>query len=188
MPTKRGVRVVLLVEDEALERFVRCVLLAFGFRTRDIRVERSPKGQGSGKDWVTRNYPAEVRVHRSKAGYQQNIALVVGVDADEQTVVERVRKLDLALEGAGLGKREPVEKLCLMIPRWHIETWLLYLSGFEVDEETTYKNDPRIKNVDYAPVADEFVRRYRNWKQGNLIETTLLAMITAFEEMKRLDL
>ena len=71
MPTKRGVRVVLLVEDEALERFVRRVLLAFGLRTRDIRVERSPKGQGSGKDWVTRNYPAEVRAHRSKAGYQR---------------------------------------------------------------------------------------------------------------------
>ena len=75
-----------------------------------------------------------------------------------------------------------------MIPRWHIETWLLYLSGFEVDEETKYKNDPRIKNVDYAPIADEFVRRYRNWKQGNLTETTLLAMIMAFEEMKRIGL
>ena len=89
MPTRRGIRVVLLVEDEALECFVRRVLLAFSFQTRDIRVKRAPKGKGSGKDWVTSNYPDEVRTHRSKA-YQQNIAIVVGIDADEDKVDKRV--------------------------------------------------------------------------------------------------
>ena len=98
------------------------------------------------------------------------------------------RKLDAALEDAGLKKRQPGEKFCLIIPRWHIETWLVYLSGFETDEEQRYKNDRRIKDVAYAAIADEFVRRYRNWKQGNTTETTLPAMIVAFEEMKRLDL
>ncbi|MFI5455938.1 MAG: hypothetical protein ACHRXM_10855 [Isosphaerales bacterium] len=45
-----------------------------------------------------------------------------------------------------------------------------------------------IRQVDYVTIADEFVRRYRNWKQGSTTETTLSAMIAAFGEMKRLDL
>ena len=188
MPTKRGVRVVLLVEDEALECFVRRVLLAFGFQTRDIRVKRSPKGKGSAKDWVTRNYPDEVRVHRSKSGYQSNIALVVGTDGDERTVQERVRALDAGLEGAGLEKRKIEERFCLIIPKWHIETWLMALSGFEVDEAKNYKNDPRIKDVDYVTTANEFVGRYRNWKQGNPAQLTPPSMIIAFGEMKRIGL
>jgi len=180
---------VLLVEDEALECFVRRVLLAFGFRRRDIYVKRAPKGQGSAKAWVTRNYPEEVRTHRSKAGYQENIALVVGIDADEKAVEDRARELDAALEGAGLKKRDLGEKFCLVIPKWNIETWLVYLTGFDVQEDLDdYKNHRSLKNVDYATIADEFVLRYRSWKQGKPVETTPRSMISAFEEMQRFGL
>lgn len=189
MSTRRGVRILLLVEDGALECFVRRVLNVFDIQTRDIRVARSPKGRGSAKDWVTRNYADEVRSHRSKARYQENIAIVVGVDADEKTVEEQARKLDTALEDAGLEKRQAADKFCLIIPKWNIETWLAYLSGNGVDESRRdYKNHPSIKNIDYVKVAEEFVRRHRNWKQGDTTETTVPSMIAAFEEMKRLTL
>ena len=59
MSTKRGVRVVLLVEDEALERFVRRVLLAFGFQTRDIRVKRVPERAGLGERLGHEELPRE---------------------------------------------------------------------------------------------------------------------------------
>ncbi|MGO9470159.1 MAG: hypothetical protein ACLQIB_22410 [Isosphaeraceae bacterium] len=189
MASKRGVRVVLLVEDEALERFIRRAFYAFGFQTRSVRVERSPKGRGSAKDWVTRSYTEEVGDHRGKARYQENIAVVVGIDADEKTVEKQARKLDTALEGAGLQKRQADEKFCLIIPKWNIETWLVYLSGEALDEDRSdYKNHQSVKKVDYVKVAEEFVRRYRNWKQGNTTETSLPSMIAAFEEMRRLDL
>lgn len=96
--------------------------------------------------------------------------------------------MDAALENAGLEKRKSGEKLCLIIPKWHIETWLVSLSGFEVDEERKYKNDPGIKNVEYVRVANEFVERYRNWKQGDPTQLTPSSMITSFEEMKRINL
>jgi hypothetical protein len=189
MPTKLGIRALLLVEDEALERFIRRVLLSLGFQTRDIRVKRCPKGQGSAKDWVRRNYPQEARSHRSRASYQENIALIVGTDADELEVVERVRTLDDALVDAGLEIRQPDEKIFLVVPKWNIETWLVHLNGDEVDESRDdYKNDRRIRNVAYAKTAVAFVERYRKWKQGNVVETTPPSMIMTFEEMKRFGL
>jgi hypothetical protein len=189
MPTKRGIRVVLLVEDEALECFVRRVLLDLSFQTRDIRVKRSPKGRGSGKDWVTKNYPDEVRAHRAKASYQENIGIVVGIDADEETVQERGRALDAVLERSGLEKRRSEEKFCLIIPKWNIESWLVYLGGEAIDEDKDdYKNHPSIRNVDYPTMADAFVERYRSWRQGSVDQTTPPSMIAAFEEIKRFGL
>jgi hypothetical protein len=189
MPNKRGIRVVLLVEDEVLECFVRRVLLALGFQPRDIRVERAPTGRGSAKDWVTKNYPNEVRVHRRKASYQDNIGIVVGTEADEKTVQERCRMLDSALETAGLEIRQPGEKFCLIVPKWNIETWLVNLGGENIDEDRNdYKNHSSSRNVDYPVVANGFVERYRNWKQGNFDETTPSSMIATFEEMKRFGL
>jgi hypothetical protein len=189
MPIGRGIRVLLLVEDEALERFVRRTLLALGFQVRDIRVKRSPKGRGSGETWVRRNYPDEVKAHRSKAGYQENIALVVGIDADKLKATERADGLDAALVDAGLEKRQPREKICLIIPKRYIETWLVFLKGSPVDEDLDeYKYHPSIKSVDYPAIADQFVERYRNWKHGNPAETTPPSMILAFEELKRLGL
>jgi hypothetical protein len=189
MPNRRGIRVVLLVEDEALECFVRRVLLKLGFRRRDIRVERAPKGKGSGKDWVTKNYPDEVRAYRGKASYQGNIGIVVGIDADEQTVQERAQALAAALQNAGLEKRQDEEKFCLFIPKWNIETWLVYLGGDAVvEDQNIYKNHPNIKDVDYSAAADRFVERYRNSKQGTIEGTTPPSMYTTFEEMKRFGL
>src|ERR1017187_1702602 len=124
MPTKRGVRVVLLVEDEALECFIRRVLKALGTQTRIVRVERSPEGKGSAKAWVTKNYIKEVKAHRSKVRHQENIGLVVGSDADNLTVSARAYGLDAALAGAGFPRRQSEEKICLIIPKWNIETWL----------------------------------------------------------------
>jgi hypothetical protein len=189
MPTRQSIRVVLLIEDEALECFVRRVLLAFGFRTRDIRVKRAPKGKGSGKDWVTKNYPDEVKAYRSKASYQGNIGIVVGIDADEQTVQERAQALAAALQSAGLEKRQDEEKFCVFIPKWNIETWLVYLGGEAVvEDQNIYKNHPSMKDVDYSTAAERFVERYRNWKQGTIEGTTPPSMYTTFEEMKRFGL
>jgi hypothetical protein len=189
MPTKLGVRVVLLVEDEALECFGRRVLLRFGYRRRDIYAKRAPKGRGSGKDWVTRNYPVEVRTHRRTSSYQENIEIVVGIDADEIAVEERGRKLDAALENAGLERRRPDEKICLFIPKWNIETWIVYLSGIAVDEaRDDYKNHPNVRNVDYVRLAEAFVDSFRSWKQGTVDDTMPLSMIMTFAEMKRFGL
>jgi hypothetical protein len=188
VPTGRGVRIVLLVEDEAMECFVRRVLKGLGNQTRIVRVERSPQGKGSAKTWVTKNYIKEVRAHRSKVRHQANIGLVVGTDADNLTARERREELDAALAVAGFPRRQSEEKICLIIPKWNIETWLVHLDGFEVDENSDdYKNHRSIKNIDYGMLAEKFIERYRSWKQGIVAETMPPSMILAFEELKRFD-
>ena len=67
MAKKKGVRVQIVVEDEALERFSRETLLKFGFSRHELRVTPYPVGQGSAKDWVDKQYPIEVRALRAKA-------------------------------------------------------------------------------------------------------------------------
>ena len=138
---------------------------------------------------MTKNYIKEVKAHRSKVRHQENIGLVVGTDADNLTVSARADGLDAALAGAGFPRRQSEEKICLIIPKWNIETWLVHLNGFEVDEDLDdYKNDRSIKDIDYVTIADEFIERYRNWKQGNPAETTPPSMILAFDELKRFGL
>src|SRR5438874_2421683 len=126
MPKGCGVRFTLLVEDRALARFVRDCLLEMGAHPREIRVLPFPVGRGSGKLWIDREYPIQVQAHRRR-GFQ-NIALVVGTDADEQTVQQRAQQLADRLQEAGQGARTDQERVAIWIPRWNIETWLLFLN------------------------------------------------------------
>jgi hypothetical protein len=137
MPRNSGVRFTILVEDRALERFVRHVLLEMGAHRREIRVLPFPVGRGSGKQWIDREYPRQVEAYRRKRS--ENIALVVGTDADEVTVQQRAQRLDDALRDAGCDARTQQERIALWLPRWNIETWLLFLRGDDVDEGINYK-------------------------------------------------
>jgi hypothetical protein len=103
--------------------------------------------------------------------------------------IKRGVRVMLLVEDAGLVRRQPAEKICLFIPMWNIETWLVYLHGIAVDEHRDdYRNDRTIRNVDYIRIANGFVQRYRSWMQGNVVETTPPSTITTFEEMKRFGL
>jgi hypothetical protein len=120
MPKGCGVRFTLLVEDRALERFVRESLLELGVHRREIYVLPFLAGKGSAKQRVDREYPAQVRAYRRKA--YENIALLVGTDADEQTVQQRARQLADGLQQSGLVPRADDEQIALWLPKWNIET------------------------------------------------------------------
>lgn len=182
MPTGRGVRFTVLVEDRMLERFVRECLYALGVRRHEIRFQPSPAAQGSAKQWIDRQYPAQVRAHRRHAA--QNIALIVGTDADEHTVRQRIQRLDDALKAAGLDPRSPHEKIAILVPRWHIETWLLHLNGHAVDEDTEYKD--RVLGIDINAAAREFIGRFREHLRDPNSGSNLLSLVSAFEEMRRI--
>ena len=103
MPRKRGVRVVILVEDETLECFARNALARFGHSRHKMRVYRSPLARNA-KQWVTQQYPGRVQLYRRNATEQ--VALLVGTDADEQTMQQRHDALDAALRQADMPPRE----------------------------------------------------------------------------------
>ncbi len=110
---------MVLSEDRTLERFVRECLHALRVQTHEIRFLSSPAGRGSAKQWIDREYPAQVQAHRRR-GFE-NIALVVATDADEQTVKERVQRLADVLQEAGREARASQEQIAIWVPRWHIE-------------------------------------------------------------------
>lgn len=182
MPRRKGVRITLLVEDRPLERFARAVLLVLGFHPREIKVEIHPSGQGSAKQWVEQQYPKEVQAYRSRASYQQ-IALLVGTDADEQAVTYRFGRLAEMLAAEGLDDRTDTEQIAIWAPKWNIETWILYLSGENVDEEANYRN--RLGTPDYRAVARSFVERLR--RPRNQDSAALPSLKVAFKETLRLE-
>jgi hypothetical protein len=183
MPTGRGVRFTVLVEDRALERFVRECLYALEVHTREIRIVAYPAGRGSAKQWIDREYPVQVQAYRRWSA--QNIALVVGTDADEQTVQQRFQRLAEVLQETGREPRAPHERIVIWAPRWNIETWLLFLSGREVDEVANYKG--QASEVDTRAAAREFMRRFREWVHDPVAGPHLPSLVLAFEETKRIQ-
>ncbi len=167
MARRWGVRVQILVEDEALERFAREALLRFGFSRHELRVTPYPVGQGSARDWVDRQYPVEVRTLRAKA--YQKVGLVVGTDADELTVQQRADRLARTLADNRMPPRAGQERIVLWIPKWNIETWLLYFAGHPVDEDHDYSH--RLNNPDYCAAAAAFVEEYRQYKRNATTQT-----------------
>lgn len=183
MPTGRGVRFTLLIEDRTLERFVRECLYALGVRNHEITTGDYPAGRGSAKKWIDRQYPDQVRAHRRWS--RQNRALIVGTDADERTVQQRLQRLADILQEARLEARAPQEPIAILVPRWHIETWLVFLHGNDVDEETEYKD--RARDLDIKAAAREFIRRFRLYIQDPTAGAHLPSLASAFEELRRIQ-
>jgi hypothetical protein len=137
--TDRNAEVIVLAEDLSQFNFTRRYLLQKGYNPHKIHPHLAPPGQGSAEQYVRERYPKEVRLHRSRSSHT-GAALVVAVDADIKTVVQRENELETALESAGEHGRGPDEVIVLLIPKRHIETWILCLLGEHVDEVTDYKS------------------------------------------------
>jgi hypothetical protein len=174
--------ITILVEDRALERFVRHCLLELGAYPKEIRVLPFPAGRGSGKQWIDHEYPIQVRAYRRRAF--ENIALVFGTDADERTVQQRAQRLADTLRDAGCDARADPERIAVWIPKWNIETWLLFLKGEDVHEGINFKL--QVGDVNFEGVAREFADRLRRWMHEPEAVNPVPSLILAFIETKRI--
>jgi len=133
--SKRQVKLVLLCEDRQHEAFARRYAVLSGWHPRAIRVERSPKGSGSGEQWVRECFPKELSAYRAN---HVATTLVVVVDADRLSVSERVQAFDGACDGARVARRNADDRVAFIVPKRNIETWFAYLSGTTVNEDDIY--------------------------------------------------
>jgi len=133
----RNVNVIILCEDRQQETFARRFLAKAGTGWRVLRVEVSPKGRGSGEQFVRARFPKELAYYRSRQ-HRVGQALVVAIDADRRTVAERVQQVEDAATHGGLEPRRPDERVAIFVPKRNIETWLAYLDGKEVNEDDAY--------------------------------------------------
>lgn len=132
----RNVNIVVLCEDRQHEAFARRFLGQAGKGMRVQRVEISPKGRGSGEQFVRKQYAKEVAYYRAKA-HKVGQALIVLIDADGRAVSERVAQIEEAAVEGSQGRRQPGERIAVFAPARNIETWIAYLDGQSVNENDT---------------------------------------------------
>jgi hypothetical protein len=137
-------RIVILVEDQRQQRFVRKYLARKGFEGGAIRQIALPAGKGSGEQYVREKYADEVKEFR-KRNTSVTTWLVVAIDTDILDVTARARQLAERPTDRGLPRRNDDEAIVHLIPKRNIETWILCLTRQAVDEETDYRHDGRIE-------------------------------------------
>ncbi len=131
-------RIDILCEDRAHFSFVNTFLKKMGYARGIYQIPFPTK---CGKDHVIRNFPKNVKELRKKG--LRSRALVAILDADNHTI-DQDRKVLLATLG-----NEPItssDKVLIVIPKWEIETWVLFLSGQTVDESIKCPEDRKIKD------------------------------------------
>jgi hypothetical protein len=179
----RASQVVVLAEDRTHQAFVRAFLHRLGYRVHDIRFLPVPSGRGSGEQYVREHYAEEVKAFRDR-DRRARTALIAIVDADLLTVDRRAGELRAALDEAHVDARGQSERVVHLIPRRHVETWVLCLTGSAVDETEDYKRTPGI---------DERVKgaggAFFEWSRNNarLPGNCLPSMHAAIPEAQRLD-
>jgi len=153
--------VIVVAEDEHHETLIRRFLRKCGLTTHEMRIERSPSGQGSAEHWVRKRFVIEVSEYRSRHAQTK---LIVVIDADARTVQNRVRQLDQALTDS----QKPIvdtsaEQIARLVPKRNVETWILCLNGHLTDEETDYK---RTRN-DWSGLIPPAAQTLFQWTRPN---------------------
>ncbi len=178
---KPRVQLVIVCEDLQQEVFARHFFLKRGFNRRTIRSKIHPKGKGSREQGVCRQYPKEVRTYRRKK-HHLAINLAVVIDADPRfTVQQRLHQLDEVLETDGQETRQADEQIGIFVPKRNIETWIHYLMGETVDEETAY---PKLsRESECKPYVEKLVEEICS---SGLPEDASPSLHTACEELQRI--
>ena len=137
--------VTILCEDIDQERFIREYLICRGLDDRKIKDFGNPKGKTikNNNALILKHYPDIIKSHRRRK--YRNIAVVVMIDADEDSVSDKMRslhkKIDEAAGNLNKDTRLPNEKVAIFVPARNIETWFYYImAGQECNEITDYKD------------------------------------------------
>jgi hypothetical protein len=142
---------VLLCEDDPQERLVRSYLKRCGLTTEPpylVPRNASREVHGGNVGWVLREFPKEFEACRRRHATHANTLLIVVVDADHLTVVERRGQLHQATE---VSVTDPV---VVLIPKRHIETWIRAAIGQTVNETDSYKR-PEPKKSEIRRAAEQ---------------------------------
>lgn len=139
---KQGVDLVVLCEDKAQWQFLYRFLQKAGWNSRDIRrsVRFDPKG--SKEQYVREQLPVELKIHRHKKNHI-SVGLIVMTDGDKNGCDGRRCVLWQECEKHHVSPPASDDRVMVLIPTWHIETWLVFLNGHAVVETIDYKHDSR---------------------------------------------
>ncbi|MDM8550271.1 hypothetical protein QUF72_09345 [Desulfobacterales bacterium HSG2] len=173
-------QIIVLCEDRAHEVFVKRFLKRWGVKSRSIRVTPYPNGKGSGKKHVEDNISPEAKALRRR--HASTILLVVQ-DADELTV-DRTRS---SLDAKILPPRRDDEPIAFIIPKWHIQTWIAYLDGENIDEGDKEAYERRYRVISESKEAHSLIDKLAYNCRGNReLESPPDSLVAACEEFERI--
>lgn len=161
---ERIASIILLVEDTNHENLLRRYLQRLGHDNRTMYVEKSPKGRGSGEQFVREKYASEVRAIRSQMA-KTRACLIAMVDADAGSIDDRRQQLERELRDAGVALRRPAEPILNLIPKRNVETWILCLNSKPVDELTDYRRDAGVDAQSIKQAAQVLF----DWTRSNAV-------------------
>lgn len=180
---------ILLCEDQRQERLARAFLEKCGRETKAPQLRSivaSRTFQGGNDKWVLRELPKQLNECRLRSKNKAQTQFIVMIDADNQTVEERRRQLNERLTEAGHAPIDLTDQVSVvLIPRRHIETWLVCLLGENATEEEDCKK--RIKD----PAREDFRKAgetLHEWSRANALTaaTCVESLRVAFSECRKL--
>lgn len=139
MSSNRRRRLHILCEDRLHVNFVEHLVERWGIGPRQRRIAASPRAQHSAADFVLAQFVDAVRLWRAES-HDAGVGLLVVIDGDKLGIERRRRQLLQRLQDAGLPPIASSDPVAIMVPTWHIETWIAWLCGHRpIDEQTRYK-------------------------------------------------
>lgn len=170
------VRIVVVYEDEPHGKFVRQLTRKLGLRPERLE----PCGGCSN---VLDRFVVELKAMRHRMKYQHNLGLMVVIDADDASIVPRIRDLEerVRISDTG-GPRGATERIAYIVPALEIENWYVHLcvpAERPVDEGKDYKPEPVWKELekDLAATArqavDAWVRADKKGEPASLTAARL---------------
>lgn len=173
----RRAQLSLLCEDKQQQVFAYRTLRGWGYERHKLRLLPLPSGSGAGEQYVRKQYPREVKACRQQANYHQ-VGLLTFIDADTTTVDFRHQQLNDALTENALEPRLPPECIAILVSKRNVETWIHFLFGEEVDEETEY---PKLKNESHC---EEAVKKLIEYLRGEFPDDSPPSLLQGGEELK----
>lgn len=177
MPSKARIRV--WCEDREHESFIRSLFESLGVGRKSLHIIPAPRGTGSASNWVIKRYPELLREARASK-HQADLGFLVVVDRDNYGPARRRQQLR---EESG-GQGDTNERIAVLVPTWSIETWVLWLTGAEVNEATSVKD--RLDSMEFRGRLGQAVRA---WASPSTNEATAVPSLNAARaELKKLPL
>ena len=172
-------KIDVLCEDRQQEVFARHFLLSCGINRYRIHYTTCPSGKQSGEQYVRQKYSMSVVSYRQVAN-QMTTGLVILIDADRMTVVQRLKSLEEALTASGVTPRSPEERIGIFIPKRNIETWIYYLMGNPVNEDDEYRH------LQNAGECKPYVEKLARNRRQPLPDGSPPSLQTACDELPRI--
>lgn len=143
-----------------------------------------PAGKGSAEQWVRMRFAKEVAAYRHRSA-RAKTALIVMIDADSHKVAGRLAELAQSLEEAGSPPVQMDEKIAQLVPKRNVETWILCLTGEEINEETDYKGTRQ----DWTNLIPQAAITLFQWTRPNTAapEDCIDSLTKGITELRRLE-